>query len=103
MIETKYNAIEDDVYHNYLERLIGRFYKILPMKEEQSPTIVKYISSLQFELTGGKDVMESLNNDGRFLSLINTLEGLLNCDDVRVCKREVFKCIRTIEDLKGGD
>ena len=103
MIETKYNAIDDELYHKYLKNLIGRFYKILPMKEEHSPTVHKYINSLQFELTGGRDVVTVLNNDGRFLSLINTLESLYDCDDIKLCKREIFKCIKTIEDLNGGD
>lgn len=99
MMKTNYNPVSEKLYSNYLRALIGKFYKILPMYEEQSPTIDTYISSLIFELTGGVKIIEEVKYDGRYLSLISVLGNLSNCNDLKVCKREVFKCIRNIEEM----
>lgn len=100
MIMTKYNPIPSELCENYFDILINRLYKILPLKEEESSTVVTYIESLLSEMTGGQEVILILENDGRFLSIINSLEYIRSCDDVGVCKREIFKCIRIVETLK---
>ena len=99
MIDTQYNPVSERLYSNYFRTLIGKFYKILPMCEEMSPTVDKYISGLIFELTGGTKIIEDIKYDGRYMSLIFSLGGLSDCDDLKVCKREVFKCIRIIEEI----
>lgn len=100
MIMTKYNPIPNELCENYFDILINRLYKILPLKEEGSPTVAVYIESLLSEMTGGHRVILILENDGRFLSIINSLEYIRGCDDVHMCKREIFKCIRIVETLK---
>ena len=107
MTHTQYNPVPAKLFSNYFGALVGKFYKILPMYEEQSPTVGQYINSLMFELTGGTKVIEDIKYDGRYMALVFTLGGLSDCDDVKVCRREVFKCIRLIEeinkDYEGGD
>lgn len=107
MIDTKYNPIPTKLCSNYFVILINRFYKILPLKEEASPTITQYITSLLSEMTGNKELIDLLQNDGQYLSLLGSLEYLMLCDNVKTCKREIFKCIRIIEELNrkyfGGD
>lgn len=104
---THYFPIPDKLFHNYLRTLIGKFYKILPMCEEHSPTVNVYIDSLMFELTGNHKLIESVDYDARYMSLLCTLNGIQNCNEIKTCKREVFKCIRIIEELieiiEGGD
>lgn len=99
MIKTKYNPIPEKLCQNYFETLINRFYKILPLKEEGSPTITQYISSLLSEMTGNKELITLIREDGQYLSLLGSLESLIVCNDLKICKREVFKCIRIIEGL----
>lgn len=110
MIETKYQPLPEKICENYFTILINRIYKILPLKEEHSPTVDVYIESLSNELTGGTNVIEEFNNDGMFLSILFALEYLINCSEIPNCKREVFRCIKIVENLKdkyykdkGGD
>ena len=95
-------VVTDKLFENYLESLKGRFYKILPLKEEACPTLDICIKSLQIELIGCKNLISLLNNDAQFLSLICTLQYFLdNPFDVKTCKREVMKCITITKKLKG--
>lgn len=107
MIETKYNPVDIKLCQNYFSILVNKIYKVLPLKEEHSPTVCKYIESLLNEMTGSSKVISAIRNDGQYMAIIGTLEGLCKCDDVIVCKREVFKCIRTVEELNlkyfGGE
>lgn len=99
MIETKYNPISDKLVSNYFTTLINKFYKILPMSEERSETLDKYIESLLFEMTGNQEAITLIHNDGQYVQLIGVLESLRGCNDIKTVKREVFKCIRSIESL----
>ena len=100
MIETKYNPISENLCGNYFDVLINRLYKILPLKEEKSPTVATYIQSLLSELTGCQEVILFIQEDGQYMSVINSLEYICFCEDVKECKREIFKCIHTVEKLK---
>lgn len=86
---------------NYLDMLVNAFYKILPLSEENEPSRITYMVSLQAELIGCKNVMMLLENDGRYLSLIAILQYLINttCDHESI-KREVFKAISICKKLK---
>ena len=88
---------------NYLYALVNRFYKILPMKESGEPTLSKYISSLKREMIGCLDLINGLNDDGRFLTLLASLEYLerhhMN-DDVSTVRSEIFRCIGVIKQLR---
>ena len=99
MIETKYNTIPNELFDNYLHSLINRIYKILPLKEENSKTVSRYIESLLSEMTGSTDVILFLKSDEQYLSIINTLEYICFSKDIALCKREIFKCIHIVENL----
>lgn len=78
----------------YFDRLVGRFFKILPMYESGEGSISVYLRSLQMELSGLNRIME-LENGDNLLSLVAILESLrgedVTKDDV---KREVFRAIK---------
>lgn len=107
MIETSYGQITEKLCDNYFGCLINKIYKILPLKEEQFPTVNQYIESLLFEMTGNKKIIASIREDGQYLAVIGTLENLRQCDSIKICKKEIFKCIRLIDSLNkryfGGD
>ena len=100
MIKTKYNPISEELCDNYFEVLVNRIYKVLPLKEEGSETLSVYIESLLSEMTGNKELIDYIRNDGQYLSVMNSLEFIRQCDDIIICKREVFKCIRTVKNLQ---
>lgn len=97
-IETKYSPIPLELYENYMERLTGRFFKILPLKDGQSITVNSYIESLLNELVGMRDLIIFLENDAQFEILLNTLNGLL-INDINY-RTEILKCIPIIKSLK---
>lgn len=95
------DCIPTNMLENYLDMLVNAFYKILPLSEENEPSRKTYMVSLQAELIGCKQVINSLSNDGKYLSLIAILQYLINTecshDDL---KREVFKAISICKKLK---
>ena len=66
----------NNLYINYLNSLISKVYKILPMKEEQNTTTEAYIC-----------ILESLKEPNI---------------SHEVYKSEVFKCISLIEQILRG-
>jgi len=94
------NIIDNEFFLNYLNFLIGRVYKILPISESEPETLKSYLDSLILELTGSKDLILKLKKDASFLSLIATLQSLSeNQYSHNVIRSEVFKCIDIIKKL----
>lgn len=85
----------------YLQNLIDKVFKILPMKEEQCSTLPSYLRSLESELVGCYKLWDELADEPQFLALINVVNYLAFEEyDVAVCKREVFKAIHLVESVK---
>lgn len=109
MIEVKYGLIPKESFCNYFEFLINKTYKILPLKEEKSETLKSYLESLLRELLGNKELVTILVGEPQFITVLNTMQFLILEEyTVKVCKKEVFKCIRILEEInskyfKGGD
>jgi hypothetical protein len=98
---TKYGEMDDDLLINYLKRLIGKVFKVIPLKEERSDTLLPYIQSLLRELAGSKELVDALNNDGEILSIMGTLENLLVEEDKKIIKSDIFKCIAIIKRIQS--
>lgn len=109
MIEVNYGLIPKDNFYRYFEFLINKTYKILPMKEENSETLKSYLESYLRELIGNKNLVCILVDEPKFITVLNTMQFLISEEySVSVCKKEVFKCIRILEDInskyfKDGD
>ena len=101
MVKVNYDAINDDQFFlYYLNFLINRVYKILPISEDEPVTLKSYLDSLVLELLGSKDLILKLKKDASFLSLIATLQSLSeNQYSHNVIRSEVFKCIDIIKKL----
>lgn len=111
-MNTRYNTqVDDQMTERYLAHLVGRFYKILPIREEQVYPLKPYLDSLLRELTGLNRLVEQLEHDEIFLSILSLLQYLADHDDadVNVIKTEVFHAINLVDKLKerhfpsGGD
>ena len=86
---------------NYLSTLVNQFFKILPIKESGEPSLNEFIHSLQAELLGCHSLIEAINGDSMFLSLVSILQYLLDNEcEIKVVKREVFKAISVCKKLQ---
>lgn len=90
-----------EVIQRHLQSLIGRFYKILPIKESGEPSLNKYMDSLQREMLGCHSLIVALNYDELYLSLLSVLQYLIENDcDTDIVRYEVFKAIDTCKKLQ---
>lgn len=97
---TNYGDVPNEALSQYFNHLIGKTFKILPLFEENSPTLSSYIQSFQRELIGNSYLFRQLNADSNFITLISTIEYLANADyDHKICKSEVLKCTNILRDI----
>lgn len=92
--------VPEELFQNYMKTIINQFYKILPLKEENVPTLNTYIESFQGELLSCKKLVLKLENDSMYFRLLLVLQFLLENDcELEVVKREVFKAINLCKKL----
>ncbi|MDF2951043.1 MAG: hypothetical protein K0S18_626 [Anaerocolumna sp.] len=100
MIEVKYGLLPNESFCRYFDFLINKTYKILPLKEECSETLIDYLESFQRELIGNKELVSILKDEPQFVSVLNTMQYLIDNEySVKICKKEVFKSIRILKDI----
>ena len=62
MTVTEYE-IPSVMLSNYLNNLVNQFFKILPIRESEEPSLKEYMCSLQLELLGCSELIVELTND----------------------------------------
>lgn len=102
-------VLSNELLSNYLKNLVNQFFKILPMREEEEPSLQVYLRSLQSELLGFKELVEALKADSQYTSLLAILQFMIDNPDCPVddVRREVFRAISICNKLryrytKGG-
>jgi hypothetical protein len=99
-VKIDYAELDESVFQNYFQYMIGKIYKILPMKEEGCKTLTSYLESLKIEMIGSYGLYRQLMEEPQFMTALNIVEYLIDNDyDNAICKREVFKAIRCIENI----
>ena len=101
---TKYGVeVSRDMECSKLEDLIGQFFKILPLREHGSATIVQYMEGLLREMQGLEQLILEWNNDGQFLSLLGILQYHIDHPDcgLDIVRSDVFKAINIIKRLQN--
>ena len=99
-VKIDYAELDERAFQNYFEYMIGKIYKILPMKEEGCKTLTTYLESLKVEMIGSYSLYRQLIEEPQFMSALNIIEYLIDHEvETAVCKREVFKAIRHIESV----
>jgi hypothetical protein len=99
-VNSIYGEISDRYLREYLKSLIDKTYKILPLKEENSPTLDKYLNSYLRELVGWTNMFPSYGSEAKIVSVLPTISYFAHNEcDVATTKAEVFKCIHAIEDI----
>ena len=102
MIEVNYGMLPRESFCRYFKFLIDKTYKILPMKEEGSKTLQAYLESYMRELIGNKELVIILVDEPQFITVLNTIQFLISEDyTVETCRKEVFKCIRILENINN--
>ncbi len=93
--------LPEEMVGKYLDGLVNQIFKILPIKENEEPSLNEFMKSLQVELLGFKSLMTRIGNDSRYITLLSILQYLIdnNCE-VRVVRREVFKAISVCKKLR---
>ena len=87
----------------YFRNLVNQVYKILPMREEGTTTLQKYIWRLSAEIAGGASLYPGLNEDACYAGLLNILQYLSNHTDdctVEQTKQLVFEGIHLCVELE---
>jgi len=93
--------LEKELLTGRLKGLVNMFYKILPIRESEEPTLHKYLLSLQREMLGCQSLIIALHHDEQYLVLLSILQYLIdNESSVDVVKSEVFKAIRILKKLE---
>lgn len=91
MINTNINL--DD----YLDKLVGKIYKILPLLEENPTNAKKYLNSLIIELDG---MTKYYFDDSYIVSTLFSLQGIKTITDYNVCRKTILDCLNNINSLK---
>ena len=95
----------------FIHSLIGKIYKILTLKEESDAGRdvhwLGYVESLSRDMVGACSTFYELSVSPDYITVLNILEYMqVHEVDHRICKQEVFKMIRLLENLEkqiGGD
>lgn len=94
----------------YLQSLTGRIFKILPMREQQERGddlyLDLYLESLSLEMHGACETFPCLRECPGYIMLLNTVNGLCADTPLPFLKREVFKMLSAIDEIRdeyGGD
>lgn len=93
--------VDNQLVINYLKSLVNRFFKILPIRENNDDSLEIYLDSLLKELIGFKSLIIGINNNAMFMSLLSTLQYLIDnpkCS-IKTVRRQVFNSISTCNKL----
>lgn len=94
--------LPEELFKNYLSNLVNQFFKILPIRENEEPSLNEYMKNLQVELIGAKGLIVLLKNDGQYVKLLAILQYMIDNDcDVPTTRSQVFKAINICNKLKN--
>ena len=93
--------MDTELLNNYLKNLVNRFFKILPIRESGEESLPVYMESLKVELLGCQGLVEGLNTDASYMTLLAILQYLIDNPEcsIREVRREVFKSISICNKL----
>lgn len=98
-VNTRLGPISQEQFDEYCKKKIGKIYKLLPLKEENNPTLIAYIKSLLVELYGGRKIIPRFESDPEFIAMICSIAGLEDINDLTTFRSKVFECIEICKKL----
>lgn len=100
MTTTMNLPIPDQCVTNYLDALVGKIYKILPMKESGAEFLPQYIDWKIREMLAFQEFIDVVGEDADFLSLLLIMRAIAREDSTMVSVRhDVFEAIRICKTL----
>lgn len=99
-MKTLYGELPNDLLIAYVDGLIDKIFKLLPLREENSLTLNKYIEGLLREIIGGKELIEELKNNQDIISILGILQNLMNENNFESYRSDIFKCINLVKKIK---
>ena len=96
-----YEYIDRQSLENYLDSLVGKLYKLLPIKENSPDTFPAYAKGLRDELFGFKGLVVAISHDPSYVSILSMLQNFIDSPECPVgdVKREVFSMISLCKKL----
>lgn len=97
--------IDDTRIDRYLGSLVDKFFKILPMREENEQSLIEYMRGFQRELISLGELIDYIHDDGTYVSVLLCLQTLIDFvsadgGELKDIKREVFHGISLCNKLK---
>jgi len=91
-----------EVVARYFRYLVNRFFKILPIRENGEGSLVPYLTSLQRELSGFRNLIDYINGDAQYTALMAKLQWMIDNPDYKFMdfRSEVFGAISICNTLK---
>lgn len=101
MFQVNLQNLNDQFFMNYLNFLISKVFKILPISEQEPETLKDYLDSLILELKGSQSLIIKIKHDASFVSLLAILQYFTENEcSHKVIKRETFRAINIIQGLQ---
>ena len=93
--------IDQQSLESYLNSLIGKLYKILPIRENSPETFPAYARGLRDELSGFKGLVDAIDHDPAYVSILSLLQNFVDTPECPVSdvKREVFGMISSCKKM----
>lgn len=91
------------VIGNWSADLINKFFKILPMWEQNVTTLPIYLEGLKDDLVNCSIVVTEFKSDGDYLTLVCILQLLISNPDLNTNKvrRQIFRAINICNTLRA--
>lgn len=97
-------SVNSELFNNYLDILVNRLFKIIPLYEEHNEGLYVYTQSLLFELYGLIESVEDMNKKPEYVILVSTLESIADSvlfdDTQKIVRRETLKCMDVVKKMK---
>ena len=95
--------IDSALLSNYFDSLVNRFFKILPIREQDDGSLVIYLKGFRDELLGCNELVDELKQNALFMTLLSTLQYLIDNPDapVKKVRRYVFGAISVCNKLRS--
>lgn len=97
-------SVSSELFNNYLDALVNRLFKIIPLYEESNGGLYTYTQSLLFELYGLNDSVVDISTKPEYVIIVSTLESIADSvlfeDTQKVVRRETLKCMDIVKKMK---
>lgn len=96
-------VLSHELVSRYFRSLVDKFFKILPMKEEECLSRVAYMTGLRNELLGFSELVMYIKNDPRYITLLSSLQYMIDNPDCSLdsVRHDVFGAISICNQLRA--